>query len=1070
MRGENRPEDEEQQVWKTPLVDFHDFLGMARALQVEELSELHARFQLADQDQDGAVVEGEFLSLLPEDAALLVCGKVHTLLLDAQIQAGQLMSFDDVFDVLSLCRTTSNFTKFEVEELNQAFTRFDEDNSGKIDVLEMVEMLLYMGFNSSLEHAWADMVDSSQEPESQEVAPPLLHQDSYQDSQASQVCTQGGLCDLLQSTTALDAAPASSGAASSGAGITRRKHLEEISDEERWTTSPRGRSEWYPKLLPLQRNDRGPFPWRTWRKRAAQQLRCWILQALNNQLSLLWKRKRQQRSLALDHVLPVAEAEAAGDAGQDGDDDGNPGNPGNAEEAALAARMQKRYNLIAVHKDRDDYKAFNQRYPRHLREIDQPMTPDPRDYGSKRAWESAAQRWREDLRSWYAGWGIIIQSDVDGNSELDFSEFLHVMATHELTHTKAVRNAFRKMTSRSKICTQDQMSFLLQSLGYFPGETVFEEMLAEDGLNDVQAGEGRSVRSFRRTDPMESRRIFWICTLILECCFVAHLLLWLLLRCRRFSTGPKSPEPQPSSLAQVASRIRQLQGWLWQWSKKDSSSIEVDRSRCQMTQLLWNVVLYMSLVRLMIQQILIATGRAPIRPEFDLQVIFLGAVGLLISCKPGLITPRSLDFVYVSTTLLSIVCLIPSPVDATMYVAFSFKAEIIFSALTKRLWVVFFCHIANFVFTVHLSRPDTSWEWNGGFFMLFWLTFIGIFCLRSIFLYCATLKLDLKKRAVELGVVSSMLLVCYDAVVEVDEDLNLIEHSQQLSSMLLHAQMPINSMAGKSFLECFDVQDQDRLSKQFNGPTGTNGSTVIALNADMLDADQNRVKVELLIAPFETLSNEKHFLIGIRELQGLDALAPLATDRTAASPQWEEVSLPTSAAVVFEVPSFEILIMSEEIQQLCHELGSYPQNILDLASDQSRYSLCDQLQDLANRASEASTDGREDSKVTFTLGHTPISAWVAFEFDEMLDTFVGCLEVCPEGNKSLTEANLQKLNELQTTLRGSSKASSRPSIRSARSASVRLDPQRATAQRPAKRSVGSVARSGPGRVKASIRL
>ena len=49
---------------------------------------------------------------------------------------------------------------------------------------------------------------------------------------------------------------------------------------------------------------------------------------------------------------------------------------------------------------------------------------------------------------------------------------------------------------------------------------------------------------------------------------------------------------------------------------------------------------------------------------------------------------------------------------------------------------------------------------------------------------------------------------------------------------------------------------------------------------------------------------------------------------------------------------------------------------------------------------------------------------------------------------------------------GSSKASSRPSIRSARSASV----HRAAAQRPAKRSVGSVARLGPGRVKASIRL
>ena len=73
---------------------------------------------------------------------------------------------------------------------------------------------------------------------------------------------------------------------------------------------------------------------------------------------------------------------------------------------------------------------------------------------------------------------------------------------------------------------------------------------------------GHSVQT---NGPMESRRIFWICTLILECCFVAHL-LWLLLRCRRFS-----PEPQSSALAQVASRIRQLQGWLWQWSKNQAT-------------------------------------------------------------------------------------------------------------------------------------------------------------------------------------------------------------------------------------------------------------------------------------------------------------------------------------------------------------------------------------------------------------------------------------------------------------------------------------------------------------------
>ena len=48
--------------------------------------------------------------------------------------------------------------------------------------------------------------------------------------------------------------------------------------------------------------------------------------------------------------------------------------------------------------------------------------------------------------------------------------------------------------------------------------------------------------------------------------------------------------------------------------------------------------------------------------------------------------------------------------------------------------------------------------------------------------------------------------------------------------------------------------------------------------------------------------------------------------------------------------------------------GSYPQNILDLASDQSRYSLCDQLQVLANRASEASTDGENKVKMGGGLG------------------------------------------------------------------------------------------------------
>jgi len=146
-------EDEEEEGFTTPRrsVDFHQFLVFARIMQVEELTVLRAKFQLADTDRDGLVAQGEFLSTLPEDVALLINGKVETLMADAGIKSEQL-SFDDVFDVLALCRITSNFTKSEVEELKEVFARWDRDSSGKIDVLELVEMLSHMGFNTSLEH------------------------------------------------------------------------------------------------------------------------------------------------------------------------------------------------------------------------------------------------------------------------------------------------------------------------------------------------------------------------------------------------------------------------------------------------------------------------------------------------------------------------------------------------------------------------------------------------------------------------------------------------------------------------------------------------------------------------------------------------------------------------------------------------------------------------------------------------------------------------------------------------------------------------------------------------------
>ena len=77
--------------------------------------------------------------------------------------------------------------------------------------------------------------------------------------------------------------------------------------------------------------------------------------------------------------------------------------------------------------------------------------------------------------------------------------------------------------------------------------------------------------------------------------------------------------------------------------------------------------------------------------------------------------------------------------------------------------------------------------------------------------------------------------------------------------------------------------------------------------------------------------------------------------------------------------------------------GSYPQNILDLASDQSRYSLCDQLQVLANRASEASTDGREDSKAK--MGRNGPGGSCGISLSVMVGRPTGVDEKCARGLK-----------------------------------------------------------------------
>ncbi|CAK9000096.1 Uncharacterized protein SCF082_LOCUS6345 [Durusdinium trenchii] len=268
-------------------------------------------------------------------------------------------------------------------------------------------------------------------------------------------------------------------------------------------------------------------------------------------------------------------------------------------------------------------------------------------------------------------------------------------------------------------------------------------------------------------------------------------------------------------------------------------------------------------------------------------------------------------------------------------------------------------------------------------------------------------------RTVEMGAVSSLLTACYDAVLEVDETLTLTEHSRQLATMLLHS-APINGtgLKGRCLLEFFPWDDQERIKQQFRRSILSESTSVTALNADMLDSDQTRVKVELFHAQFKNLADQRCFLVGLRELQ-MDEVVPV-TERPE-RPEWGNG--PSACFAAFEVPSFEILVLSEKMEVLCqHVLGKIPESILELASLPSQHAFCDQLQLLTNRLLQVDAQSTEQTFRFNLLGTGDVTASFTAEHDAILDTHVAVLTFgLSQPEVVLTEANVRSLGSPNAT-------------------------------------------------------
>ena len=202
------------------------------------------------------------------------------------------------------------------------------------------------------------------------------------------------------------------------------------------------------------------------------------------------------------------------------------------------------------------------------------------------------------------------------------------------------------------------------------------------------------------------------------------------------------------------------------------------------------------------------------------------------------------------------------------------------------------------------------------------------------------------------------------------------------SSVVLLLCGTTGKLEGKSLLQFFAHEDQDRISQQF----ATSEAPVQAMKVEMLDSDQNHVKVELLHARFQNHLKENCFLIGVRELQNVESFAPLPplppspipvpdspcarrtsrrsrssrTSRRSSSSSSSRASLTSEGdlQIWFDVDTLGILACSNDLEKLVKSL-QLPKlkSILDISSSPSRESLKHDLQHLCDAYHTNSQDG-----------------------------------------------------------------------------------------------------------------
>ncbi|OLP96246.1 hypothetical protein AK812_SmicGene21531 [Symbiodinium microadriaticum] len=387
-----------------------------RALRPLYQSANHA--ELPVESRSGPSVDfHEFLVWAPDSVrrwvrSVVFSSKLSQILLEAGGQGGvapgQLLSFDDAVRVLRNIRpgSTGNQTKQEIKEF-EVFKLFDSDNSGKMDVTEMVDVRApewtgggqrffatakvdvpglqqyardNTGHGSSLEST-SSSASSLNRAWQRTLAPKRLWADTV--DTPSQSLSQSLPQSLSQSHQSLSQSTPSPPRLRRGEPISAELVEEELVP---FQTARH-------KTLLLSHVCRIAFP---------MDFPNDLSLSVRNHVVLSEDAAASSAAASAGHRSeePCDTSEDAGAAS--GAPSSVTANPSQDDEAdTWQNQKRKRLEVIRQMKESDMYRAFNAARPRSVRRASEPWTPDPKEVMGKTQWEHKFYWFKRSMRLWW---------------------------------------------------------------------------------------------------------------------------------------------------------------------------------------------------------------------------------------------------------------------------------------------------------------------------------------------------------------------------------------------------------------------------------------------------------------------------------------------------------------------------------------------------------------------------------------------------------------------------------------------------------------------------------------------